>query len=577
MSKDSVSDPDIVTSDFFQSGTTFTKKVPLNETSGLSGDASLKQPPRRRATSKTAAEKAEPKTKAKRTTAKSKAKTKPVVETLLSPTSAALRMSRQDILFGTSSQLAIEESPTTVRQIQLAIKESEHDADLLSNLSSETPASWPKLKKVMGKNNLWDASARDDDGGLLEHMEDVYIPEPDRTQDIPLLMDGIRDGPDNGHEFVDIDDFEPPPDVIASSDPPTPPLLSRLTSQTKVLSVEHIPTDNHAFKDMDDFEQPPPPSNQNAESHNSFVDIDDFDFPPSAQPDFSPLPKAQTSAPVMSSGSLTKRRGKLPKSKSTYVSALEPTNLTLPDLHVKGKGPSFVPSKSPPKSTGRFIDIEEILDSEDEALEVLSPTPPRISNSPDIPLALSAGPPPFPISTSSLVSTNVVTTVQSATADGIMRVHRIPSLHLEYNHIKPHLFAQITAHIRAMPPTTDPKRPNWHEKILMYDPIVLEDLTAYLNTCTSIHLYKRATQKQIKAWNKFEKEAKKDVGGSTKTKQGTGGNNVLLSMEGNLQDVLAVERELEATMVRDWCESLSVCAIWSKEGRKRGTARKALY
>ncbi|EGO53809.1 hypothetical protein NEUTE1DRAFT_127024 [Neurospora tetrasperma FGSC 2508] len=44
------------------------------------------------------------------------------------------------------------------------------------------------------------------------------------------------------------------------------------------------------------------------------------------------------------------------------------------------------------------------------------------------------------------------------------------------------LFKHITEAITTAPRTTNPSEPSWHEKILMYDPIILEELTAWLNT-----------------------------------------------------------------------------------------------
>ncbi|KAK4129776.1 hypothetical protein N657DRAFT_563424 [Parathielavia appendiculata] len=44
------------------------------------------------------------------------------------------------------------------------------------------------------------------------------------------------------------------------------------------------------------------------------------------------------------------------------------------------------------------------------------------------------------------------------------------------------LFRYITQAVVSGSPTKDPANPSWHEKMLMYDPIVLEDLTAWLNS-----------------------------------------------------------------------------------------------
>ena len=79
----------------------------------------------------------------------------------------------------------------------------------------------------------------------------------------------------------------------------------------------------------------------------------------------------------------------------------------------------------------------------------------------------------------------------------------------------PEIQSQITRAITTFQP--DPYRnhqvdPTWHEKILMYDPIVLEDLTTWLNT---------------EGFSKINED-----------------------------------REVGALEVRDWCESRGVCCLW---------------
>ncbi|KAK3329180.1 structure-specific endonuclease subunit SLX4 [Apodospora peruviana] len=44
------------------------------------------------------------------------------------------------------------------------------------------------------------------------------------------------------------------------------------------------------------------------------------------------------------------------------------------------------------------------------------------------------------------------------------------------------LFRYISKAITTAPRTTDPAEPSWHEKMLMYDPIILEDLATWLNS-----------------------------------------------------------------------------------------------
>lgn len=304
--------------------------------------------------------------KPKKTTLKASAKPKKVAEKLLSPASAAARVNRQDLLFGTSSQLALEESPTTIREIQRAIKISEFDTSQIH--SSDIVAArrmQSRLRKAQGGRGLWAASARDGEGDLLE-KEDIWLPEPDRTQDIPLLMDSTCDPSTNS--VLDIDDFELPVPtriVMESNSPHSSPRVSLHGSP----KVQRPLATEMSFDDIDDYELPPP-SNQNANS--SFLDIDDFAAPapsllaPSRVPNpplsstASPLPLNPVdflplSKPVSSSKSVAADYNKQPE-----------TRFSIP------KPPRTPRSQS---SQRRYIEIDEIVDSEDD--EALSPTPPE--------------------------------------------------------------------------------------------------------------------------------------------------------------------------------------------------------
>lgn len=546
-----------ISSNFFEPKTSVTK-VPLNDVSAPNGEAQPKKPARKRSIAKDGAEKAGSKAKAKKASTKPTGKPKTIAEKLLSPASALLRVNKQDILFGTSSQLALEESPRMLRQIQLATKESEQDDTSFSH-SLTPPPQWPKLKKAIGRRGLWDASSRDNAGGMLEQAEDVYIPAFDRTQDFPLLMDGTNDVPDAKEPgFIDIDDLEAPRAVVVLSDLPTPPRLTERHSeatQTTEKETHNYVSKDSIFEDIDDFDLQPPPSNQEARSRHSSFDIDNIDLPPSTQlSTLPPPPKPRPPASAFASGSPKKRRGRPPKAPCVVpTTAQSPHPILKPPLaRPKSKKSVSAPHVSTPKGSARFVDIDEILDSEDEAMQGLSPTPPRLRK------LLDSEPLPLYLAPSSKPSKPKPSTVANTT---IVPIHRVPTLYLTWHTIKPLMFPRITAHIRSIPPTTDPKTPTWHERILMYDPIVLEDFTAYLNANTSIRTYRKATQKQIKAWNAERKALGEDTVG-------------VLEWE---DKVLAVERELEASEVREWCESMSVCCIWGEGRGKVGTARKGYY
>ena len=91
------------------------------------------------------------------------------------------------------------------------------------------------------------------------------------------------------------------------------------------------------------------------------------------------------------------------------------------------------------------------------------------------------------------------------------------------------VFAAITTTVKSQPIDKDPERLTWHEKMLLYDPIVLEDLTAWLN------------QEQAMT------AAKAELGDD--------------------------DQGLEAWMVQLWCEDKSVCCLW-REGLRGGVKAK---
>ena len=81
------------------------------------------------------------------------------------------------------------------------------------------------------------------------------------------------------------------------------------------------------------------------------------------------------------------------------------------------------------------------------------------------------------------------------------------------------LLSAMQLAITSQLPTHSIKNPSWKEKIALYDTIVLEDLTTWLNT-------------------------------------------------GGL-DSVGVDAEVSSALVRDWCESKSVCFIWVSEGWRK--------
>ncbi len=122
----------------------------------------------------------------------------------------------------------------------------------------------------------------------------------------------------------------------------------------------------------------------------------------------------------------------------------------------------------------------------------------------------------------------------------------------DWNTVRAALFPQITKVIKSTPRTTDPNRPTWHEKILMYDPIVLEDFTIWLNDQgVRVPSWVRKPEKARRPSKKKKRKPDEDDEG----------------------DEGAVERgdvkKLRPWMVQKWCEDMSICCLW-KDGLRGG-------
>jgi len=110
----------------------------------------------------------------------------------------------------------------------------------------------------------------------------------------------------------------------------------------------------------------------------------------------------------------------------------------------------------------------------------------------------------------------------SLASPALAKTTKLPATISFSSETQPDLFAKITEAVTTFPPTHNPKDLTWYEKMLLYDPIVLEDLTTWLNT------------------------------------EGLGR--------------VGVDEEVHPGAVRAWCEENSICCLWRQN--LRGGARK---
>ncbi|KAK3079678.1 hypothetical protein LTS18_004157, partial [Coniosporium uncinatum] len=92
----------------------------------------------------------------------------------------------------------------------------------------------------------------------------------------------------------------------------------------------------------------------------------------------------------------------------------------------------------------------------------------------------------------------------AAAKNASAEAHKFP----DWDTTKLSLFPAITTIVKAAPPTTNLSQPSWNEKILMYDPIVIEDLTAWI--CGQGVRVKRMLSKDCDE-GKADDEADEDV------------------------------------------------------------------
>ena len=216
-----------------------------------------------------------------------------------------------------------------------------------------------------------------------------------------------------------------------------------------------------------------------------------------------------------------KRRGRPPKSKTL---SSEPSQLPKPK-----KQKIALSACQPIEETG-FIDIDDIYDSDSPA----TPSPPRRR------------------ATSSPPTVQPLTLSLSNQAKAPAAVTALKSKDSHWADIRSDLFDRTMAVIKSLPPSNNASKPTWYEKILLYDPIVLEDLTAWLNDQGL-----RVETKKQKAKPKKKGRKRKDA-------------DAVDEQEAEWE----VQYEpLQAWMVQKFCEEKSICCLW-REGLRGGVKTK---
>ncbi|OAA62161.1 AT hook, DNA-binding protein [Cordyceps fumosorosea ARSEF 2679] len=485
------------------------------------------------------------KTARKRTTKapqKRKKKEAPPKRMLLSPSAALRQVANQDFLFGTSSQLAQEQSPRFLRDLATAMKNS-NETDYIT---LSTPINSDAIEPPEAKRSLWDAAARDEAGDLF----DLGIQELAQTsQDLPVPQA-------EADPFGYFKEASPPEDdsFLTLSDALKPPKSPKLPRASPPAAKQRI-----ALSSQDTQLTPAAPISP--------------DLP--SRPKFELFTDAQLASAVSSYGfkNIRQRGARIAllekcwqgKNQTGAVSgARSASTLAGPSVRSPGKsGQARSPAKTPARPESSLASASQPQEPPPSAQQPMSPPKrprgrPRNSPAPTPSLtetvARCAATVLHPGSTILVPSTpkrkarssKVVVEIpdSESDADELETLSDSPSsvpdetfspsqavdLSLSMDDDaelsmavlacdKPASFEYITKAVTSAPRCKDVNNPSWYEKILMYDPIILEDLTAWLN-CGPL-------------------------------------------------TTAGYDDEVSSGEVKKWCESKSICCLWKVQHRIR--------
>ncbi len=465
---------------------------------------------------------------------------------LLSPESAVKNAKNQELIFGTSSQLARDESPAFLKDLQLAIKESELTVEQEQPQAKgyeflDLPSGRSRSSTVRARTaskSLWSAASRDTDGSLVEveivNLADTPKPIPtiaERTR-VPKIPDSpepklkgearasshageiVSDAPKfNLNDTADLQQQPKEADLVMPRSVAEAALRNRPRNKSPVKNpsaakptISQMPnyqgfTDIQLRKEVASYRFKPI-KNRDAmiillercwKSKNSMALQElpaNVNIPPPAAENADSETSRQASPP---------KKGERQPKGSNGVAATNDKGENAPPKKPRGR-PKKDPTSMPPKrkrKTKSALSEAFVTSADDQIYDSNPPTPspPKRRSPPKLPGQLQLT---QPVETSS--ASNAVASKDQIRAD---------------------LFSQITKAVTTYPPTHDAKNPTWYEKMLMYDPIILEDLTIWLNT------------------------------------EGLG--------------KVGEDDEVSPGLVKEWCEQKSVCCLWREN--LRGGAR----
>ncbi|RDW57570.1 protein slx4 [Aspergillus mulundensis] len=466
-----------------------------------------------------------------------------IPRTVCPPEEASKSLDQQVLVFGTCSQLEREDSPTLLKDTQVALQESEKESARHPCLSSGIARQSSAVLRFATRRNLWSVAARDAEGQVADVEVVNLVDSPETTKSITLPLDGDKEkykalsSPDASIQIASSLDDEERNDGNGSAATGTSSLSDMLaakcsTSIDGTLNYELAATKSYtveqpACKKPKATHQQSMPSYQGKTDLQLASEVQSYGFKPlkNRQKNIELLEKCwlakqgpathvaseeTATNPSASEANMTEEEAKQsesatqkrttkarPQPQSTKDNCDTTTNAAAMDENKQpslSPRPKSRPQHQPPLKRS-YMEVEEIEDSEDESLP--SPTallsqfirsPPQKEekankNKKQKQKHQELHTSTIPSSLSPSASAPLSSRLQSRQFKAAQTKAALPA-----NSVLPDLGEQITKAVRAQPRQSlsqspdGRKRFSWHEKILMYDPICLEDFTAWLNT-----------------------------------------------------------------------------------------------
>lgn len=484
---------------------------------------------------KTAERKSRPKAGTKPSFSKSK-KNVEQPPLLLSPKAAMKCTIDQELVFGTSSQLVRDDSPTFIKDLQQAIEASEsmdeqtaQVSTTLGSVSSMTDSyGAPSVTPFKSSRNLWSVAARDSNGSLLNTEVIDLVDTPNTCK--PVTVGGLV-MPVLEKSGVVLNTME---NELRNAEEILEPQLERNTSAHRKLTIgqnDPIPEQpiprSLAEASLRDRRKSRSPAKKHKSPNDTEIPV--LELAVGKMPNYQGFTDVELSKAVSNYGfkAIKKRTEMIALLERCWESqsriALEALSASTNLDDSLGKNDLETPKQASPKKKIRPRKASTTAPAEDRPTDDPPSKKPRgrprkskqtISSFEERP----------PISKTSLAPDSIIPPIGAShqAADRIQpSATSFPASVSQTappsSRVSPeNLLFRITQAITTFPPTHSATNPTFYEKILLYEPIVIEDLTAWLNTI------------------------------------GLGR--------------VGVDEEVSGLSVKQWCEQRSVCCFWRAEG-----------